>query len=154
MSREQQVANLLKTNAPLVALMTGGIYSDQEVGIEGIHRGEDSTTAAAFDENGYLKPCILVRQEGRIPYSDVRNLKDKFVATNQMVRVFFYQFRGHNVSEVAKEMVYGVLEGHKFSDAYPLWFEFETAYFYSAGPVANATVCRQDWNCVSIRSAA
>lgn len=152
MSREQDFVDLLKTSATLTAIMTGGIYSDEEIGIEGIHRGDDSTTNAAFDENGNLKPCILVRQDGKIPYgNNVRNLKDKFVATNQMVRIFFYQRRGHAVIEIAKETVYSILEGYKFSDAYPIWFEYETPYLYDGGPIANSTVCRQDWNVVSLR---
>lgn len=151
MSREQQVTDILKGNQALLDIMTGGIYSDQEAGIEGIHRGDDSTTENAFDENGNLKPCILVRQDGQVPYGTVRNLKQKFVATSQMVRVYFYQRRGHALIEEAKELVYGILEGYKLEDAYPIWFEYETPYLYDGGPVSNSTVCRQDWQCISIR---
>lgn len=152
MTREQQVAEVLKANAELVALLTGGIYVDQEIGIEGIHRGEESLTAAAFDENGYILPCALVVQDGPIPYGgNVRNLKDKFVATNQMVRIFYYQHRKSDVIEEAKLLVYSLLEGYKFTDAYPIWWEYETPYLYDVGPVSNSTTCRQDWNAVSIR---
>ena len=59
MSRETDFETRMEADATLAAILTGGVYTSGAVGELGITR---ETTSAAFDSNGYLKPCALVRQ--------------------------------------------------------------------------------------------
>lgn len=151
MTKESEIAALLLADAPLVAILTGGIYTDQEIGVEGIRRGEDSPTEAAFDVDGRLLPCAVVRQRGEFPYGDWRSLKEKTVAVSQVVEVYYYEFRGHDQIDLAKYRACEVLEGVRLTDSYPIWWIMETSHIPDVGPVMNATVLRQDWQVISIR---
>lgn len=151
MSRESEVKDVLTANATLMALLTGGIYTSEEVGVEGVRRGVDAPTNAAFDENGNLKPCAVVVERGLVPFGQWRDLKEKITPTSQMVGIFFYQFRGHSEVALAKNITYTILEGIRLPASYELSWSFETAPLYDMGPVKNSTVLRQDWQVVSLR---
>lgn len=152
MSAESDVKALLIADAPLMAILTGNVWTDEEVGVEGIRRGEDFETKIAFDENGYIKPCALVRQRGLVPIN-VRSHKrgDEFAATSQMVEIYFYQHRGHQMIDLAKEIVYQLLEGTRLPGTYPLIWNFETSYIPDVGPLRNTTTLRQEWQVMDIR---
>lgn len=71
----------------LVAILTGGIYQASALSPLGITR---ETTAAAFDANGYLKPCALVRQGAIIPTGDVVDYDAQMESVRQTVQVWLY----------------------------------------------------------------
>lgn len=159
-SREEQIRDLLIADATLMAILTGGIYTSEEIGVEGIRRGDEDTestdysiTAVAFDEHGVLKPCAVVRQEDVNPYPLTRSQANKIAGVTQLVNIFYYQFRRHDMIDAAVTRVYELLEGERIPDAYPLIWENETGYFPDVGPVANATTQRQTWRVVSVRKA-
>ena len=154
MSKEEDVAVLLRADATLTALLTGGIYTEEELGVEGFRRGEDSPCDAAFDDDGLLKPCALVRETGDTPFGDVRNLADRFTAMSKMVIIFFFQMRGHDVIDLAKVESYRILEGVRLGRTYPIWLVGETSPVPDGGPIANSTMTRQDWLVISLRQAA
>lgn len=153
-TRERQIADVLLADATMVSLLPGGIYTSQEIGVEGIRRGEDSPTNAAFDENGYLLGCAVVRQRDVNSYgANLRSHKDKLNIIGQMVEVYYYEYRGHDIIEPAKARAYQVLEGLRLEDSYPLMWSYETTHVYDVGPVMNSSTLRQDWLVVSIRMA-
>lgn len=151
MSRESEIAQLMRDDATLSALLPGGVWTSEQVGIEGIRRGEDSPTSSAFDESGYLLTCALVVQSDLNSLGDVRSIKDRITATSQRVRVFFYEMRTHNEIDLAKQRTYEVLEGVRLSDSYQIAWDMETEPFYDMGPVSNSTVVRQDWIVYGLR---
>lgn len=151
-SREEDVKAILIADPLLVSLLTGGIYTDQEIGIEGIHRGEDSNTDAAFDEMGILKPCCIIRQSALIPRSEGRIQKEKKVLANRPLFIIYYQHRGMDILQPAIQRGFELLEGERLKKSYPLIWEGESPFLYDVGPVANATTVKQDWNIVEIRS--
>jgi len=150
-TREEQVAELLLADTTLLGILPGGIYTYQEVGVEGIRRGDGSPTAQAFDSEGRLLPCAWVIQRGLVPDEQFWDLEEKMVSTQQIVQIFFYEFRGHAAIEAAKQRSYVVLQGETIAQAYPLQWDFETGFFPDVGPVANSTTLRQDWRINSIR---
>lgn len=158
MSRESEVADLLRADDTLLSILPGGIFTDQEIGVEGIRRGDDdpestnySPTANAFDEDGFLRPCALVRQRALVPAFGLRDLKIKHASTSIVVEVYFYQDRGHEAIDAAKDRVYVLLEGHPLSAAWPTAWALETAPVPDAGPLKNSTALRADYQVVSIR---
>lgn len=162
-TREQQFKEAMLADATLVALLTGGIYTDEEIGIEGLHRGDIdpsssnySLTAAAFDERGELLPCAVIRQGGVMPYGNTQNPSQQISGTAQRVEVFFYQNRRYTVVDAARERNYFVLQGKRLSSpgSYPITWMADSPYYYDVGPVANSVTTKQDWMVVSMRKPA
>lgn len=154
MTLEAEVATILKADATLMAILTGGVYTDEEVDVEGIRRGEDFVTDAAFDADGFLLPCALVRQRGLVPVGDmVRSQKegDEITATRQVIEIYYYQHRGHAMIDLAKERAYQLLEGRRLTGTFPLIWNYETAHIPDVGPIRNSTTLRQEWVANAVR---
>jgi hypothetical protein len=115
MSRESEVAAYLRLDATLMAILTGGIYEYMEIMPEGIRRGADSPTVSAFDANGYLKPCALVKEASLVPYGNLYDEVEKITSTSQRVEIFFYQDRGYSAIQTAKERTYQLLTACPFT---------------------------------------
>lgn len=151
MNREEEITAILLNSPELLAVLTGGIYTDSETGVEGIRREEESPTAAAFDDEGVLKPCAVVRQRALIPTYDIYDMEEKHVSASQMVEIHYHQFRGHDAIDAAKDIVFFLLLNQRLNGTYPLTCELETAYYYDVGPVQYTTTLRQDWQVMDIR---
>lgn len=152
MSAEAEVAELLRADTGLMAILTGGVWTDEEIGVEGIRRGEGSLTNEAFDAaTGYLLPCAVVRGRGIVPVQITRSQKNKISGTRQVVEIYFYQFRGHETVDQAKEDAYFLLEGERITDSYPLIWDGDTPHLPDVGPIANSTTVRQDWIVTKMR---
>lgn len=151
MTREAEVAALLLADEDMMALLPGGVYTDEQLGVEGIRRGEGNPSAPAFDADGQLLTCAMVRQDSLNPVPGVRSIKDKLTGTTQMVFIYFYERRGHAEIELAKQRSYEILEGVRLSDSYELIWEWDTPSYYDMGPVANSTALRQDWRVTGMR---
>lgn len=154
MSRESEVKALLIADPLLMTILLGGIYTDEEIGVEGYRRGDDSPTAAAFDADGFLLPTACVRQRGEIPYQDIRNLSDKFTATIQVVEIYFYERRGHTQVDLAKHRAWEILEGERLTDSYPIWWDGDSPHLPDVGPIANSTTVLQEWVVITIKQVA
>lgn len=154
MTRETEIATLLRADAELTSILVGGIYTDEEVGVEGIRRGDDSPTAQAFDASGTLLPCAVVRQSDLVPVDSVRMQRDRMSGTSQLLQIYFYQFRQYNHIELARQRCYELLEGVRLAASYPLIWVVDSPYFYDVGPVANAITLYQNWRIFGLRRAA
>ena len=151
MNKEEEIVAILKADSTLSTILTGGIYSDSELGVEGMRRDEEFPTFPAFDGDGILLPCAVVRQRAVIPTYDVYDLDEKHVSMSQVFEIHYHQFRGHDAIDAAKEKVFFILLNRRLNGTYPLTCDQETAYFYDVGPVKNSTTVRQDWIVVDIR---
>ncbi len=149
--REDEIAELMRNDPLVSALLPGGIYTNSATSIEGFRRGDDSVTGAAFDANGDLLTCALVKQRALVPLAGVRNPSQKFAATRQMVEIYFYEGRGYEEIELAKVQVYALLEGARLSDSYPMHWDYETPPIPDMGPIQFSTVLRQDWIVTGMR---
>jgi hypothetical protein len=152
LNREAQVQALLLADADnLMTILTGGIYLNSLVGVEGIRRGESSPTSAAFDERGVLLPCALLREDWLVPYGTVRSPKDKYTMTSQRLSIFLYQFRGDDQIDLAKFRIYQLLENERLQSpgSYPLVWLVESGHVPDIGPVQFCTTLMQDWQIIS-----
>jgi len=107
---------VLDADMELVALLTGGIYSD----VEEINR---QLTPAAFDENGELLPCALIK-EGVLSRlrSGIPN------SVNHPLTIYFYQRQGYDVIEEAKSIVFADLnEQHLGTNTWNIEFDIEVS---------------------------
>lgn len=145
MSLEDEVKALLDADPTLLALAEGGVYSDAYLGVEGFHRGVDSRSAAAFDVEGKLLPCILIREGPELPYGNARNDSQGFIAVGQGFGIFYFQMRGRERIDLMKGRVLELLSGKRVGRGYPVWKTGETSAIPDSGPILNSTSLRQDW---------
>lgn len=153
MTREEQIKDLMLADATLMALLDGGVYTEQEVGVEGIRRGPDSPTADAFNADGTLRTCALVREGPLAPMAGTRTANGSH-ALMQTIYIYFYEMRGKDEILPAKDRTFQVLNRVKLTRTYPIDWSFETAPVPDAGPIINSTALRQEWTVVSYRSVA
>lgn len=91
------VATLLSADATLLALLTGGIHG----GADEISRQE---TPTAFDANGELRPCLLIKDSTLTP--DASTIPG---AARHVLRLFYYQPAGVATIAAARARVYALL---------------------------------------------
>jgi len=102
MSLSDEIKTALLADAPLVALLTGGIYND----VEEISR---QNTPGAFDATTKeLKPCALIKYNTELP------LRSGYLrAVNDPFTIYFYQRQGFDVIEQAMDLAFNDLNEQK-----------------------------------------
>jgi hypothetical protein len=140
---EADIAALIAANSGITAMLTGGIYQSSLVGVEGITR---ETTPAAFDSDGYLLPCCLVRQRDLIPTSEVLDYIAQIKSSNQVVEVWLYQDAPlYDVIDAAISLVYALLQGKLLPYSYELDLAHMVSRGRDGGALANASLVRLDF---------
>lgn len=84
---EDNITAQLKTNANLVSIVTGGIYTYAEVGRNGL---SPSRTPTAYDSTGALLPTILVRVPHKQEFFGVRDVAKQVKSFRLIAEIFFY----------------------------------------------------------------
>lgn len=147
MSREGDFAARMTGDATLMLILTGGVFTSGVVGIEGITR---ETAAAAFDANGYLKPCALVKQRGNVPDGNVRDGLAQHTSAIQVVEIYFYADTGYTAIDSAMARSYVLFEGYSFADSFPVELSNVLDRLRDEGALNNASMARQDWAVYSV----
>lgn len=144
MSFEAEVAAILDADATLDALLTGGIYTSSAVGPLGITR---DTVPAAFDADGYLKPCALVRQRDRVPVGDVLDYDAKLESARQVVEVWLYddQGNGYATLDSAAARIRTLLMGEQLTGSFELRLVLWMDRRRDEGALAGAAMERLDF---------
>lgn len=116
MSYTQAVYDLLNADAPLLALLTGGLYLGRDVPEEGLNR-EDYPAAYS---NGLLQPIAVVKGRRVIPDNGFRVPEAQFVAVQQVVEIWFYDDKdaGWDTLDSAAQVVYELLQDVQIAEAY------------------------------------
>jgi hypothetical protein len=98
-SQSGDIRDYLAADGLLSGLLRGGIYADTTVSRQ--------NTPLAFDENGEIKPCLLVNEEVETPWGPFKGSSRLFV------RVFFYQHAGYDAIYTAMERVFDLMHRQK-----------------------------------------
>lgn len=134
-------------DATLVATLTGGIYKRESVGMEGITRG----TQAAFDANGYLLPCALVKQAPHVPDGQIYDEAAQIDSARQRIEIWLYEDRGYTAIDSAKARLKVLFKGHKFSNAAPiLWLGDYLGRARDPGALKGNSMERVDFQVVAL----
>lgn len=95
--------DLLSNDDTLMATLTGGLYKDVEISRQG--------TPDAFDANGEIEPCGLLKMETQTPFGP----------HDHSARLFFslllYQRSGYGSTQAARERAYALLHRGRVSPA-------------------------------------
>ena len=143
MAHEDDFVTLLAADGTLTAILTGGIYKSGTLGPLGITRG---TAAAAFDGNGYLLPCALVKERAVVAIADVVDYNTPLTSARQVVEVWLYQDQGSYAAlDNARARIFAILQGYMVSDGFEARLAQQFTRQREPGALAGASMARQDW---------
>lgn len=159
MSREADFALRMATDATLMAILTGEVWTPSGYILPpAIDRGHVAgplgisreVTPDAFDASGYLLPCALVKQAGRIPDGIVRDYEAQITSANQRVEIWLYQDRTYTAIDAAASRIYVLFQGHRFDDSYDIYLANDIDRQRDDGALSGAPLRRLDWIVPSI----
>lgn len=106
MTISEAIRDALAEDAGLAALLTGGIYSYEQTGRNGISR---VTTPDAYDAGGFLLPCAIVKAGETRPAAALR---DSVAGARGAVEVYLYDDGGSGFGTIteARDAVVGLLD--------------------------------------------
>ena len=146
MSRESDIYTILNASAPLLVVLSGGLYKAEDVGVEGISR---ETTPAAFT-SGFLKPCALIRQRGESVTNDAVEFDELLISTNQVVEVWLYEDRGYTNLDAARVLIMGLLNGAILTNSFELQLANIIDRQRDQGALKGNSLARMDYQIWSI----
>lgn len=106
---------LLEADATLVAAATGGIYDLEETKRLGVNR---TTVPGAYDSDGIIKPCVLVKSRSAIPDGALADDGNQYVSLRQILEVWFYQDSGYSTIETMRNRVYLLLQAKQLDGTF------------------------------------
>lgn len=147
MTREADFSTRMTADATLMAILTGGVFKTETIGVEGITR---ETTPAAFS-SGYLLPCALVRQRALVPDGIVEDDIEQDTSVRQVVEVWLYEDRGYTSIDAAASRIFVLFQGYQFSDAFPVKLINQIERQRDMGALNNASLARLDFEIFSVK---
>jgi len=88
-------------------LLTGDIYTWAITGRMFIAR-DNTATSSAFDSNGIIKPCCMVKLRSENPFDDITD-DEPLRSTRSVLELWFYQDDGYDTIESAKQRAFTLL---------------------------------------------
>jgi hypothetical protein len=117
MAAEDRFKELITADAPTMTLLTGGVYTLEELGLLGLtHENED--TASAFEQlNGLwiIKPCLVIRERIDTPTYRRADAVRRALSYDGVMELWFYQFAASDTINAAAEQINGLLRLNTFS---------------------------------------
>ena len=137
MSLSDSIKTALEDDDSLMTLLTGGIFNE----VEEISK---QNTAAAFDANGEIKPCALIKlgvETKAGPHA--RSVRTPF-------RIYFYQRQGYDVIDPAMEIVFGLLNDQQIGER--VWnIEYGSEINQQRDQALDCALESQVWNAIRNR---
>jgi len=137
MSLSDEIKTALEEDDGLMTLLTGGIFNE----VEEISK---QNTAAAFDANGEIKPCALIKlgvETKAGPYS--RSVRTP-------VRIYVYQRQGYDVIYPAMDLMFDDLNDQKIGER--VWnIEFSNDIKGQRDQALDCALESQVWNAIRNR---
>jgi hypothetical protein len=110
---------ILEADGTLLASATGGIWDYDETGRLGINR---TTTPTAFDSNGILKPCLLLKLRSSEPDGILADDANQYTSVREMIEVWFYEEGGYTNIETMRDRVHALLHAQQLTGTFQiLW---------------------------------
>jgi len=141
-SREEQIAALLQADSSLTAILSGGIFIAGDLGAAGISR---DATPAAFDADGYLLPCAIVKQRGDVPTFEAGDIAGQVTSANVVVEIYIYEDTTYAAIDAAKPLIYGLLQGAVLSDSFEIYLSNTLSRQRDTGALQDNSLERVDY---------
>lgn len=148
MSRESLFAARMAADATLLAMLPGGVYQAKQLLQAGISR-DNAQATAAFDANGFLKTCSLVKEAAEIPDGVVRDGYAQLLSTVQRVETWFYKEGTHEALDLIKDRMINLFEGWPIDGGFEV-FLVNVIRDRDRGALKGAALLRLDFEVHSI----
>jgi len=110
---------ILEADATLLAIATGGVWDFDETGRLGLSR---TLTPAAFDANGLVKPCVLLKLRSSTPDHVLQDDAGQYSSLVEMLEVWFYEDTGYAHIETMRERVYALLHAQQLTGTFAVYW--------------------------------
>lgn len=144
MAHEDAIAAILEADATLTAILTGGIYTGGEVGPLGITRDTEATDDA-FDGDGWLLPCALVKEAAIVATADVTDYGEQVQSARQRVEIWLYQDRTYVALDSARARIRTLLMGRILDGTFELRLAQEWTRLRDPGALSGSSMAKMDW---------
>lgn len=147
MSALSSIKARLEADATLLATATGGVFSFDETGRLGINR---TNTPAAFDSNGIIKPCVLLRLRSSTPDYVLQDDSGQYQSVREVIEVWLYEDSGYSAIETMRSRCYTLLQATQVTGVFAIRWTGDIRS--SIDFDLNASVERSDYQVVTKRS--
>jgi hypothetical protein len=141
-SRESQIAAILQGDSSLSAILTGGIFVYGDLGPAGITR---DSCPDCFDADGYLLPCVIVKQRGDIPTFEAGDAAKQITSANVVVEIWLYQDTTYAAIDAAKPLIYRLLQGSVLPDSFEIYLANTLSRQRDTGALQDSSMERVDY---------
>lgn len=143
MSRETDFETRMEADATLMAILTGGVYAYGSLGREGLTR---ESIPGAFDTNGYLKPCAIVKMRPLVPDGWIHDPDSQDTSARQVIEIWLYDDTDYTSIDAALARLYTLFQAYQFGDTFPLdWDGTPIPRGREEGALKGSSMARQDW---------
>lgn len=132
------ILTLLQYDEDLAELLPGGIYDALEISRQ--------DTPEAFDENGELQPCALVKSGNETSMEAVT------AAVRTPVSIYLYQRRGYAEIEQATGIIFALLHRQHFGSESIWEVRFNTEIARTRDDALDCSLAVQRYDVVRIKS--
>lgn len=149
MSREDDVYTTLAATFVTSLYLTGGLYKAGDLGPEGVTR---VSAPAAFDSDGFLKPCGLIRQRSAVNTGELSDYDYKLLSKREVVEIYLYQDGGSGYDAIDGAASYITLQltGESYSDSFEMDLANVLYRQRDNGALNGASLNKMDWAVVSV----
>lgn len=147
MSALAAIKAILEADATLLATATGGVWDWDEAGRQGLSR---TTTPAAFDADGIIKPCVLLRARAEVPDYMLADDANQYVSVRQVIEAWLYQDAGYATIGTMKLRIYRLLHAQRLVGTFQVLWQGDAQP--SRDLQLDASVERSDYLAVQKRS--
>ena len=147
MSVESTIYTVLHSDATLLALATGGVWSFDQTGEKGLNR---TLTPSAFDSAGVIKPCVLVSARAANPGYNIQDDSGQYMDIRQVVECHVMADHGYATHESIADRMWTLLQAKVFSGAGRV--DFAGSVRRGRDIDLSAYVERYDWLTVRVKS--
>lgn len=139
---------ILDADATLLVTATGGIWDFEETGRLGINR---TTTAAAFDANEIIKPCVLVKLRSEVPDLVLVDDASQYRSVIATYELWFYEDDGSALIDTMIARCYTLLHAVQVSGTFIVYWMGDAMLVRD--DIIDANVNRSDYLATVRRSA-
>ena len=117
MTPDETFQQIFEADAPLMALLTGGVYTFAELGLQGLVASNPVCADAFSTQNGMsiIQPCMVIRTRTDVPTYTRHDADQQETSHDGSISFWLYQYDDFGSIDAAADLVYGLIHTRVFS---------------------------------------
>jgi hypothetical protein len=140
---DELVYDRLSADETLLETLTGGVYFSDNLPREGLTQ---DVVPEAWDDDGFLKPCCVVKGRAVVPTNDIRDTENQLTSFRQVIECWLYDDgdAGYTALKEAANRIYMLLQDRPVTGAFSLTLD-QQLKLPRAVELGNAVSLRLDY---------